>query len=119
MRDAMKTTAKKPDKKESEKPMKFTDAMIKALPADAIKVLLWEKSQGQLLLSQFLRKNVPVSASQPLVLAIGPEGGFEESETDYAVEQGFHLVACGKRILRSETAVLAALASAMAHIGEI
>lgn len=94
------------------------EAMIKALPADAIKVLLWEKSQGQIL-SKFLRENMPVSASQPLVLAIGPEGGFEESETDYAVEQGFHLVSCGKRILRSETAVLAALATVMAHIGEI
>ncbi len=94
------------------------EAMIKTLPADAIKVLLWEKSQGKLL-STFLRENVPVSASQPLVLAIGPEGGFEESEVQYAVEQGFHLVSCGKRILRSETAVLAALATTMAHISEI
>jgi 16S rRNA (uracil1498-N3)-methyltransferase len=94
------------------------EAMTDSLPADALKILLWEKSRGQLL-STFLRDNVPVAATEPIVLAIGPEGGFEEDEVQHALKHGFRLVSCGKRILRSETAALAALALVMAHTGEL
>jgi 16S rRNA (uracil1498-N3)-methyltransferase len=41
-------------------------------------------------------------------LAIGPEGGFSESEYDFAVEQGFKPVNLGPYILRAETAAIAA-----------
>lgn len=37
---------------------------------------------------------------------IGPEGGLEESEVDYAMEQGIQPISLGKRILRTETAGL-------------
>lgn len=35
---------------------------------------------------------------------IGPEGGFEEEEIDFAVEKGIMRISLGKRILRTETA---------------
>lgn len=44
---------------------------------------------------------------------IGPEGGFEESEIQYALENGIHPISLGKRILRTETAGLAILSVLM------
>ncbi len=41
---------------------------------------------------------------------IGPEGGFEESEIERAVQTGMEPITLGRRILRTETAGLAALA---------
>ena len=38
---------------------------------------------------------------------IGPEGGFEESEVQYALDNGIYPISLGKRILRTETAGLA------------
>ena len=47
---------------------------------------------------------------------IGPEGGFEKEEVDRALEQGAEVITLGKRILRTETAGLAALAVLMFHL---
>ena len=41
---------------------------------------------------------------------IGPEGGFEESEIEFAMSAGIHPITLGRRILRTETAGLAVLA---------
>lgn len=38
-----------------------------------------------------------------IILAIGPEGGFDISEEEKFVENGFHKVSLGKRIMRVET----------------
>ena len=53
-------------------------------------------------------KNVFNGASSCLLM-IGPEGGFHQEEVDYLVENGFETISLGKRILRSETAVISAL----------
>jgi 16S rRNA (uracil1498-N3)-methyltransferase len=45
------------------------------------------------------------------VLAIGPEGGWTEAEFIAAQAAGFREASLGKLILRTETAVVAALAS--------
>jgi 16S rRNA (uracil1498-N3)-methyltransferase len=45
-----------------------------------------------------------------ITLAVGPEGGFETDELEKASENGFEPVSLGSRIVRTETAVLAALA---------
>ena len=50
---------------------------------------------------------------------IGPEGGLSERETALAREAGIPLAGLGKRILRTETAGLAAVASFMALYGEM
>lgn len=44
-----------------------------------------------------------------ILIAAGPEGGFEQSEIEYLNEIGFTCVSLGKRILRAETAGMYAL----------
>jgi 16S rRNA (uracil1498-N3)-methyltransferase len=45
-----------------------------------------------------------------VTLAIGPEGGWTDEEFSTALSVGFHETALGGLILRTETAVIAALA---------
>jgi 16S rRNA (uracil1498-N3)-methyltransferase len=54
----------------------------------------------------------------PVTLLIGPEGGFEEAELAAAQMAGFQAVSLGPRVLRTETAGLAALAAMMALWGD-
>jgi 16S rRNA (uracil1498-N3)-methyltransferase len=44
-----------------------------------------------------------------IVVLIGPEGGFSQTEADAASEKSFHLVSLGPNILRTETAAVAVL----------
>jgi 16S rRNA (uracil1498-N3)-methyltransferase len=46
-----------------------------------------------------------------VTLLIGPEGGFTEQERDLAIEAGFVSVKLGGRVLRTETAAIAALSA--------
>ena len=50
---------------------------------------------------------------------IGPEGGFDEEEVDYARSQRIVPVSLGRRILRSETAALATVAAVLYEMGEM
>lgn len=49
---------------------------------------------------------------------IGPEGGISPEEVDHLKESGFQAIRLGKRILRTETAALYALASISYHMEE-
>lgn len=49
--------------------------------------------------------------SGAIVFMVGPKGGWTEQEEQQAFEAGFQAVTLGKRILRTETAPLAALAA--------
>ncbi|HHK5573376.1 TPA: 16S rRNA (uracil(1498)-N(3))-methyltransferase [Neisseria cinerea] len=49
--------------------------------------------------------------SGAIVFMVGPEGGWTEQEEQQAFEVGFQAVTLGKRILRTETAALAAIAA--------
>jgi 16S rRNA (uracil1498-N3)-methyltransferase len=66
-------------------------------------------------LSDWARHHPP----QALALMIGPEGGFTEIEEDLAIAQGALSLSMGPRVLRTETAGLAALATLNAIWGEI
>lgn len=48
--------------------------------------------------------------NQSVAVFIGPEGGFDETEIEYAVECGIIPVSLGQRILRTETAGMTVLA---------
>jgi len=50
---------------------------------------------------------------------IGPEGGFHTSEVAYAEEVGFRTISFGPRILRAETAALAAVVFAQQAVGNL
>lgn len=53
---------------------------------------------------------VPETPPHPLVLAVGPEGGFNDFENDLLERAGLIPVTLGRRILRTEFAVAALLA---------
>jgi 16S rRNA (uracil1498-N3)-methyltransferase len=64
----------------------------------------------------------PLAAAAPvsaLSLLIGPEGGFSEAERAIARDCGFIGCRLGPRILRAETAPLAALATLQALLGDL
>ena len=50
---------------------------------------------------------------EKIAVFIGPEGGFDGSEADYALSKGAKAVSLGKRILRTETAGFACLSMIM------
>jgi len=52
-------------------------------------------------------------------LLIGPEGGFSSTEIAYAQGQGFKIISLGSRILRTETAPIAALAILQHKYGDM
>ncbi|MEM7276810.1 MAG: 16S rRNA (uracil(1498)-N(3))-methyltransferase [Pseudomonadota bacterium] len=57
-------------------------------------------------------------APRHVALAIGPEGGFSEAEINLAREHGFKALRLGPRILRTETAALAAISVLQAKFGD-
>ena len=44
-----------------------------------------------------------------ILLVVGPEGGFEPSEEEFLVKNGFLSVSLGENVLRAETAVVAGI----------
>jgi 16S rRNA (uracil1498-N3)-methyltransferase len=75
-----------------------------------------EKNECRLLLSEkpeapSLKRVLANRAASICVLAIGPEGGWTEGEFAAAGEAGFEEASLGGNILRTETAVIAALAA--------
>jgi 16S rRNA (uracil1498-N3)-methyltransferase len=60
-----------------------------------------------------------LSPPQTLSLLIGPEGGLSEAEIDRAAQHGFTALQFGPRILRTETAAVAALAVVQTLWGDL
>ncbi len=91
-----------------------------ALPAalamtDAeMKVLLAETEQENSLQNQLA--SAPVRQLASVALAIGPEGGWAAEEMQLFAASGWKSVTLGPRILRAETAAIAALAVCGSHL---
>lgn len=51
-----------------------------------------------------------IEPGQSVAIFIGPEGGFDESEIEFARQEGVEAITLGKRILRTETAGMTVLA---------
>ncbi len=77
-----------------------------AAHADGIRVMLSESAD-----SPAMRLVLEGRKATRAVLAIGPEGGWTDAEVDAARAAKFQEASLGKLILRTETAVAAALAS--------
>ena len=75
--------------------------------------ILHEKEQGTGLAAGL--RTIEKSAA----LLVGPEGGFSEDEIKLAVDAGLKPVSLGVRVLRMETAAIAACAVFMAIAGEL
>ncbi|QQS42978.1 MAG: 16S rRNA (uracil(1498)-N(3))-methyltransferase [Acidobacteriota bacterium] len=56
---------------------------------------------------------------ESVIAVVGPEGGWEEEELAALLETGFHRVTLGGRILRAETAAIAAAALLQHRFGDL
>ncbi len=100
-------------------PLGFTEAL--GQPAER-RLLAWESLEnsgtlpdpGQAVHDLLAR---PARTAPVVALFFGPEGGFEDSEIEAAVAAGCKLVTLGPRLLRAETAAVAALAMLVAATG--
>ena len=68
---------------------------------------------------RFLRRHRSFPNNDKLRLLIGPEGGLDDSEISKASDNHFVGVTLGPRILRTETAALAALCILGSHFGDL
>jgi len=65
-------------------------------------------------------QKIPASSEvEDVSILVGPEGGLSEQEIELANQHGFLNLALGPRVLRTETAPLAALALMQHHWGDI
>jgi 16S rRNA (uracil1498-N3)-methyltransferase len=74
-----------------------------------VKLLLAETEEENSLKSELASRRVGESAEMRLALAVGPEGGWTAEEMKLFSESGWRHVTLGPRILRAETAAIAAL----------
>ena len=94
-----------------ERPMKFKDAIEEAIKnGEAIIPYENEKDRG---LKEFIKN----SKAENIGIFIGPEGGFDTKEIEFAVENGVMSVTLGKRILRTETAGIVTSAIVLYELG--
>lgn len=87
----------------------FKQALETAKTLDAV-ILPYEKAKGMNEARALVRG---MKDKKSIGIFIGPEGGFDESEVDMAKAAGAHTMTLGRRILRTETAGLAALSILM------
>lgn len=87
-------------------------ALVQACP---LKLVFWEEARAVP-----LRSALPAGTPPARVAAlVGPEGGLTETEVELAREAGFIPVGLGPRILRAETAAVAAVAILAYALGDI
>lgn len=92
-------------------PMSFREAVRQA--AQAGEIILFYEGGGQSIAELVTRE------TKNLAVFIGPEGGFERAEVDFVLQNGGKAGTLGPRILRTETAPIAALAAIMLASGNM
>lgn len=92
--------------------MNYKEA-IKQASVEGMALIPYEMAEGMTTL-----KEAAVKAPEQKIISvfIGPEGGFEEAEVEFAKENGVVPVSLGKRILRTETAGFTTLSILMYEI---
>lgn len=93
------------------------DDLAKQLPPDTQWLIPYEEEEVTKRLAFALER---MESGRPIAILIGPEGGFEQTEVAFAQDKlGAKSVSLGPRILRTETAALAALTIVLAHFGDL
>jgi len=82
----------------------------------ALKLALWEGATEAGTIKEALRG---ASGTGGVVVLVGPEGGFSKDEVEAAGRAGFICVGLGPRILRAETAAVAALTLLQYELGDL
>ena len=85
------------------RPIVRFDDYIKQMPREQLHLLMSLQQAKSLQAMQ--------PAPQTVYLMIGPEGGWTAAEEQAALNAGFQAIVLGKRVLRTETASLAAIAA--------
>jgi 16S rRNA (uracil1498-N3)-methyltransferase len=88
-------------------PARLAAMLAAAEQTGPLRILLSETEEDQPLLRTLEENAVP---AQGVMLAIGPEGGWTAAEIALFVRDGWQSASLGPRILRVETAVIAAIA---------
>lgn len=86
-------------------PVRFDDA-VKEASEKSISFIPYERAEG---MDDTRRLFSSIKNGDTIGIMIGPEGGFDESEIETAIKSNIRPITLGKRILRTETAGMAAL----------
>ena len=92
--------------------MSFKQALEYSQELDVV-LIPYELAEGLKETKELIQSIRP---GQSVGIYIGPEGGFEREEVEYAIENGAKAITLGKRILRTETAGLTTLSVLMFHL---
>jgi 16S rRNA (uracil1498-N3)-methyltransferase len=96
--------------------------LLQIIPQAGLAIMCYEKnaqaSQFRSILAKYLHNDAQ-SIDRSILVIVGPEGGFTEKEVQEAEAAGGIPVGLGKRILRTETAAMTALACVLYESGEI
>jgi 16S rRNA (uracil1498-N3)-methyltransferase len=82
------------------------------LPAQGLRLLLDPQGEHRL-------QDLPEPTDSTAVIAIGPEGGWSQRDRQILQDAGFTGLRLGPRVLRTETAGLAAIAALQARLGDL
>lgn len=88
------------------------DVAARALEGDGLRLVLDPQAHDRM-------ENLDVPASATAWIAIGPEGGWSPRDRDILQAAGFTGLRLGPRVLRTETAGLAAIAALQARFGDL
>ena len=86
---------------------------------DGIGLVPWEGETSEGLRTALRRIKGRTIPSRVIGIFTGPEGGFTEREIEYARSSGIAPVTLGKRILRAETAPIAAVSAVLYEFGDL
>jgi 16S rRNA (uracil1498-N3)-methyltransferase len=87
-----------------------------AIPSGGFKGLILSEDEKVINLKKVLKG---LQRTGEIVILIGPEGGFSDDELKSALQKGFISASLGPRILRTETAPIAAVSIIQYELGDI
>ena len=96
-------------------PPTLLDMFLASCQSAALKLMLWEGEDTRLLRT-VLAASAPVAS---VAVVVGPEGGLTPQEVARGEASGFLAVGLGKRILRTETAGVVAVALLQYQFGDL
>ena len=91
------------------------EAMLSLSENSDLKIIFWENETATLTDYKCLHEK----SVQHIFMGIGPEGGFTEEEIEKATACGFKTLSLGPRILKSDTATVAACALMQYQYGDL
>ena len=95
----------------------YTDLLSASSEDDYdVKLIFWENKKGQKTIREIF---TPLTKINSAMILIGPEGGFSNEEVRQAIAAGYEPVTMGSRILRAETAAIAAVSIIQHELGNL